>query len=267
MKRTILFISFSILILNALIKGSFAYESGFSFKLAPQTFKYTYTEPSIMEIDGNLQGIQGKFIYRKDQDTPHNIILDLIYAKGSGDYNSNKTGSLANSPQEYYDLRGIWGIEVKSEFVNFLPFFGIAGRTLTNDENGKSTTGHNSYKRISTYNYIPIGVRVSDFKLIDSFRPYISAEYDYFLEGVQENYILTNGKPIRNKQKNGYGYRFEIGASKKIGKLDYGLSLFYRAWSIENSEKVIAGTTRKVAIYYGPENETKEIGVALSVMF
>jgi hypothetical protein len=105
-----------------------------------------------------------------------------------------------------------------------MPYLGFAFRGLFNRINDYDYIKDGKpakivgYDRYSLYLYIPLGI-ILRTELANDWLFSLNPEFDLFLLGQQTSGIDTNGsgKPIKNAQHRGYGFRVSSRVSKKIG--------------------------------------------------
>lgn len=218
---------------------------------------YTYEEPGVMSQWGNMYGIDASLNVRPDEEKPLFFNFQLALNMGEVDYTSNSTGSIDGEENNRQEIRGLVG----SKNGKFAPYIGFGIRRLENDSEGMTSTTNNAgYKRVSKYFYVPVGLMVDlisneDIKIIGK------AEYDHLIIGRQtSDQVHINGKKIKNKQTDGYGYRFSLQFLMPIDdSKDVFFEPFYEYWDIAVSDVHLGD--------YEPQNTTEEFGVKIGLSF
>lgn len=192
-----------------------------------------------------------------------NFAVDGRYArslKRDMDYKSNSTGT-SKGTYSTTELRLLFGKPFGSDPDKEI-YYGFGYRFLVDgDDNVMSSTGHFSYRRESTYYYLPIGIN-QYFDINNDWRAKLNLEYDLFLVGNQYSRIF-NG--VNNKQNNGFGLRAGLEFINQVGNLNYYFGPFIRYWSIEDSNSVYLGSIP--TIIYEPKNKTVEMGFKFGISF
>ncbi len=222
-----------------MLLNSFAVASMISFLAS----SYTYNEPGVMDSTGFVTGIGGSIAIEQ-------VRLDGNLHQGAGTYTSNRTGTHADDPVFYYELRGFYDLYLSPSHTLGL---GVGRRELTNDSTGAVTsTGHIGYLRESTYTYLPIELQ-SKWPWF-----FTQAEYDVFLAGEQRSHNF--GTTYTYRQNFGYGWRFAIGFNVLS---TVALDFFIKEWQIKESEHV----QEKRRESWEPSNWTREMGVRIAKEF
>jgi hypothetical protein len=223
----------------------------------------TYTEPSVMEEDGSLKGIFGRYSYHEDE-----VFRALEIYYSNGDMNYDGSGTIDGIPDEMLEIRALVGKDFKlnSEY-QISPYIGFGYRNLNDDSSGMvSSTSAYGYEREQIYLYIPIGIefkkRSTVFGLMISGR----VEYDYLIDGENHTYLRELGyEDVTLNQNDGYGYRVSIGLTREFSaRYSVTLEPFYRYWNISDSEITYDNMRNG---WIEPENYSKELGVSLLVTF
>lgn len=230
---------------------------------------YQYKEPSLdVIISAPLIGLDYMGIYAFGNDWF--VKADARYAYGSASYSGS--GTQNNIPYSYYDLRGLFGYDLRfSELGGFViaPFTGIGYRYLFDNQGGQTSTGANAYNRSSTYVYLPIGV-THRMKINEGHKLETIFEYDYLIQGTQVSYLSQAASflpDITNQQFRGYGLRFS--SMYQFDTWSVGPYLTY--WNIQDSNIATQTITVNQVNYrlsaYEPANSTLEAGIKLAFTF
>ena len=84
----------------------------------------TYTEPDLMEEEGYLLGLVGRFVYAKDDLFR---TLEISYAHGDMDYEGS--GTIENIPNDIFEIRGLLGRDLAYiADYKLSPYFGLGYR-------------------------------------------------------------------------------------------------------------------------------------------
>ena len=226
---------------------------------------YRYEEPDFMETEGMMYGItySARYLFNPR----FSVIFDGRYSNGSLDYSSEGTGSLDNMDNLIRDNRLSVGFtSYDNSTAKLTVYAGLGYRNLFNaGENMITTTGAYGYDRESQYIYSPIGVDLK-FNLQKGWAITVNAEYDYFWKGKQISSLgyLPGYDDLTNTQNDGKGMRFALEFSKTFfDNTEFIISPYYRTWEIEDSEFFWDESYR--SYFYEPANNTKEIGVNVSL--
>jgi len=230
---------------------------------------YQYREPSLdVVINAPLVGIDYTGTYAFGNDWF--VRADARYAYGSAKYTGSGTES--NIPYSYYDLRGLLGYDFAFESLGgyvLAPYTGIGYRYLFDNQGGQTTSGANSYKRSSTYVYLPIGV-THRMKINDVHKLETAFEYDYLIQGTQVSHLSQASSylpDVTNQQYRGYGLR--LSSMYQFSEWSVGPYITY--WNIQNSNVVTQPITVGKTVYrlsaQEPANTTVEAGIKVSYSF
>lgn len=250
---------------------------------------YSYREPYMdgpMHLTARKIGASFEWVGRsilaatglKESDDNSFATFEVRYLNGKTDYDGFTWGGTpvtSNGWKDWYaEGRITLGqtYDVGNQF-EFWPYMGFGYRYLLNDGSSVDT---GSYKRISQYWYMPIGVKVKK-GVNANFSLTLTGEFDWLLAGKQATdlgalYPALNSDYIYNFQPEGWGLRFglkaEIQMSESIG---FFLEPYYRFWKIQNSN--LGETEQSGGIYYTgvpmiePFNITKEAGIRAGFYF
>ena len=209
-----------------------------------------YKEPAIMSEKGKMSGV--------GVDTRFNltdsIALNLQgkFLRGNLEYAGSTfsgTPITQTTKDQVNEFRGL--LSLKSGRFNL--YSGYGHRYWLNDL-------VISYRRETTYHYVPIGLRVMT-------RPfYLNYEFRHFLDGVNVSHMSDIGggrKDVTMKQKSGKGYAFEIGHLTHIGSFDLKIALGYEYWGIENSVTANDGVDTLIE----PHNSTNTYSLSAGLYF
>ncbi|OGX08709.1 MAG: hypothetical protein A2Z88_01810 [Omnitrophica WOR_2 bacterium GWA2_47_8] len=247
---------------------------------------FKYEEPDIMEEDGLMFGIYGKYTYRTHENTKIEKLEDVFsggntlnaftaegkFSFGQVDYTSNSTGSIDDISDYLFEVRGLAGYDVPAGADNLVtPYVGLGYRYWVDMLGGEtSTTGHAGYDRESNYLYLPLGVNVG-VPLQSGWSLGANVEFDVFLWGRQKSHledVSSSLNTLENDQNDGWGVRGSLTVKKEMEGIDLVAEPFIRYWSIEDSDigTVTCGGT-PCALGYEPKNRTIEAGVRLGAKF
>ena len=162
----------------------------------------------------------------------------LVSYDGSGSHHHNYYKLLAEG---YYSFSGAFfgGFGYRRLFDNFGP--------------GSTSTSARTFDRMSEYFYAPLGYNIrntdgSNLKL----------QFNFFVKGQQTSYtsqVPGNLTDLVNDQNEGFG--FDVSYANPEGSWE----VYYRYWSVENSEISPRVTIAGVRYGYEPKNKTSEFGV------
>jgi len=249
--------------------------------LAFEGGNYSYREPHMdtpIHIYGHKIGASLEWVGRsilsatglKEADDNSFATFELRYMNGKTNYD----GFLSTTPPTTHETTGEidWYAEGRITFgqtydighqFELWPYMGFGYRYLVNDGTNVDDA---SYKRVSQYWYVPIGVKLGK-KFNDKFSLTLAGEFDWLMVGQQSSDISTEGY-VDNCQPEGWGVRFglkaEIQMSESIG---FFLEPYYRMWKIQNStNEYLLGPGYIIAVWE-PFNVTKEAGIRAGFYF
>lgn len=258
------------------------------FEIGPEMFHYHYKESGLMEMDGILMGVDGRWTWynprlrhnelpnQHDDQPPststrqEKLIFHIHgrYAQGQTDYDGQLLDS-ANTPYRIsgidastFELRALAGYApyVSGEaYTAFSIGFGIR---FKDDDSSFDPSG---YKRESTYRYVPIAVRHTRHSSGGNQWSF-ALEYDHLMSGDHVT-TLPGERGIRKHQSSGYGIRASFAINGSTGRLDWTLEPFARYWNIEDSNFVFVRTPVGIIQLYEPANTTLELGASVRVLF
>lgn len=231
---------------------------------------YYYREPSLnVVLDAPLVGIDYSGIYKFN--SQWFVQGDARFAYGQATYYG--TGIQKNIPNWYYELRGLIGRDFQVSDHVLAPYGGLGYRYLLDDQTGVTSTGFASYRRESSYWYIPLGI--THRMRLGANRLETNIEFDYLIQGTQVSYLsdtigkngITQYGDISNTQNRGFGARFS--SLYQFQKWSIGPYITY--WNIGQSNTVTTNATINATQYivraYEPANYTIETGLRISYRF
>jgi hypothetical protein len=211
---------------------------------------YAYEEPGVMTVKSLLPaisvGYRDETAIRGTQEFGE-LSWAIEGALGYTEYSGSGTDK-----HNFYKLLGEISTPVYQNF-----YLGLGYRRLIDDFGpGTTSTGLQTYDRISQYFYVPVGVVVqgndgSSTKL----------QYNYLMYGHQISYLSQVGgylNDLHNTQSSGYG--LDLAYTSKGGKWE----AYIRYWKIGHSDYVPALTINGPGSAYEPENNTVEIGARVA---
>ncbi|MBK2123695.1 hypothetical protein [Fangia hongkongensis] len=234
------------------------------FSLSPSLGYYKYAEPSLMNIQGPLVGIEGEYQYISTK----NIVLwingGFAFVNGRYDGSSVNLITLERTPLTFHNDKSYilnlspkigYRISFYSKGVSLLPYIGAGYRYLYNNTTDNVEGG---YERISNYFYVPIGLQLT--KVWNKWIWQSQIEFDIFAYGYQ--YSGTDGG-FTNAQHDGYGANAYTLFGRKEHMLSWLIGPYIQYWNIKQSE-FAKGDTRT---WYEPENYTINTGVMVKFIF
>jgi hypothetical protein len=228
------------------------------WELGAQAARYRYEEPGLMRLKGDRAGVAAAYTARSVGEFHARIEARVSYAEL--DYQGS--GTIADVPDHLFELRALFGRDLRAGAVVWVPFVGLGYRSLYNDLRGTSSTGAIGYRRLSRYWYVPMGVGLRigiGAGLV--LAPQI--EYDAFTHGKQRSYLGDTGlgfNDVTNRQQRGRGYRAQLmfeGRRWSIGP-------WMHYWKVRDSDIQPVGLG---FVALEPENWTRESGVELRYRF
>ena len=237
------------------------------FEIGTELYDYSYKEPGVMENDGAMYGVNASYTYRDR----FMFRLKARTAWGEHDYTSANTGSASNIDDFAFEFRTLGGIDYSVNDLTITPYVGFGYRYLNDDSAGRiTTTGALGYERESNYYYSPIGIKaVHDFK--NAWKFGATLEYDLFWSGEQKSHLgdaIPGFGTLINEQNDGWGTRFSLFLKRESAVFRFKVEGFFRYWKIDDSE-IYPIRYYNIQVGYGwePENETRETGLKLSILF
>ncbi len=270
----------------------------FTFNMGLEYYLYKYKETvqgrGFMDYQGHFKGIFASMVYRPltldsywSEFMDHLVLdarlawADLNYHGGMADMDGNFLGgfNMNDVPQVVTELRALAAKDFVYSIATFTPYLGLGYRFLKDDPTKTKSTFtfegtdylvDGSYKRISQYYYLPIGLDVTkDFP--NKWKIGLNTEFDYLIYGTQRSYISSPlGTPTINPQWHGYGLRASMRLARDYEK--YGLTFepFIRYWNIEDSDFTPVEDCLPGELCHGilePSNTTREIGAKIGMTF
>jgi hypothetical protein len=238
-----------------------------TWELGAELSGIAYKEPGVMKQDGVMYGIAGAWTKHYDGSM---LKAEARFSYGQVDYENS--GTLDDIDDFMLEFRMLGGKELPvSKSSTITAYAGFGYRYLRDDMSGRTTsTGAAGYVRESNYYYIPIGVEALT-RLEQGWSLGAVLEYDLFLWGKQVSYLSdanSNFSDIENDQNDGYGWRGSIKLRKKGRGKEYVIEPFIRYWDIEQSESQDVFYNGVLWGYgYEPKNNSRELGIKLSVIF
>jgi hypothetical protein len=228
------------------------------WELGAQAARYRYEEPGLMWLKGDRVGVSAAYTARGVNDFHARIEARYSYARL--DYQGS--GTIADVPDHLFELRGIFGRDLRAGGVVWVPFVGLGYRSLYNDLRGTSSTGAIGYRRLSRYWYVPMGVGLR-IGIGEGLVLAPQIEYDAFTNGKQRSYLGDTGigfNDVTNRQRRGRGYRAQLMVEGR--RWSFGPWLHY--WKVRDSDIQPIGLG---FVGMEPENWTRESGVELRYRF
>jgi hypothetical protein len=263
-KKVILAAAAGLMLLGA---GSSSAEPVQRWELGAELSSIAYEEPGVMKEDGVMYGIVGSWTNYHDRAM---VRVEGRFSYGQVDYENS--GTLDDIDDFMLEFRMLGGRELsvlKPAVV--MAYAGFGYRYLNDDSGGMTTsTGAKGYERVSNYFYLPIGIEA----LVGMEKGWslgAALEYDLFLWGKQVS-RLSDANPsysdIENEQSDGYGWRGSIRLRKEWGSKEFAIEPFIRYWDIKQSDYQPVLYNGVVWGYgYEPKNNSREVGVKLSIIF
>jgi len=251
-------------------------------QLSISVSSYKYTEPNlptlvtggISEIKFNGTKLGLEYLGTLRLDDSNYLLGGVEYNNGPVDYEG--TGKTTSIPEYYYGAKIAFGKKYKFSEYSIMPYIGYGYRYLKQSWGGMTTsTGAKAYDRISTYNYMPLGIIHE--KSLSSKDSSISTtlEYNNLLSGNQFSGLsilngtygantYTNIPDVNNSQASGYGLNLSVMYNNK----GWSIGPYVKYWNIAKSDtayatiKVNGGSVSASA--YEPANETIEYGFKIT---
>lgn len=228
--------------------------SAATFEISPEISHISYREKNLpfgnqvisVKEDGVFYGVRAVV----EQKSKIYLALDGRYAFGTVEY----SGSGHIDEIEDYLLEG--RVLAGFAFKKIIIYSGYGYRYLNDDGEGKITdTGLFAYERESTYQYIPIGIK------LDTKIP-LQAEIDILTVGEQVSHLekLNLSLPeIKNKQNSGVGFKISTSFKKSFERFDLVATPFLRVWKVQGSKGDDG--------FYEPKNTSLEVGGGIGIRF
>lgn len=230
-------------------------------EIALQLSDYRYREKTLgVSLHGAQAGVRAAFTHRFGADGFGRI--DLRGAGGELQYRGS--GVAEDQPNLIVETRYVFGGDIfTGPNSGVAPYLGLGYRYLYSDVRGQTSTGALGYRRYSHYLYMPVGL-TGRFIVSDRWIVSPTIEYDHFLRGRQYSQLTDTGIPglvdAENQQRKGNGYR----ASLLFSNGAFSFGPWFHVWQIADSDIVPISPT-----LFGrePKNDTREIGIDLSMRF
>jgi len=219
---------------------------------------YEYKEPGVMSLKAAKVGFDYAATRAFQPQWPNNkanwfVGGQVRFATGHADYSSPSSGTLDNTPNWYYEVRGLVGRDFDQGSYVLAPFTALGFRYLFNDLRGRTSTGNVGYRRESLYTTLSIGLTHKAF-LADRSQLHTTVELLHLIQGKQRVRV-TDYNPLRSDvtldQDSGYGLRVSL--MRRYSKWSIGPTAEY--WKIGQSES--GGNPAIVE----PKNQTLEVGL------
>ena len=241
-----------------------------SFKLGLDGRYLEYEEKDVMEEDGWLYGIVGRYIYHGSNNFMFETSVNYVF--GELKYDGETWGGTPveeDADDWIIEGRVLFGGDYRINNNNAVTFFTGVGYRYWNDE----IDAPGGYEREIQYWYLPIGIKTIS-SLNNSWTCGMSIEYDLFLSGEVKSH-LSDIDPSLNDPKNdqdfgdGYGIKFSLKFDKKLtGDAGVSIEPYITYWDIDKSDTATL-TYYGTPIGYGfePANETIAYGLQLNISF
>ena len=231
-----------------------------SLQLGVYGSNITYTEPDVMQEEGELFGLMGRFINR---DQYLSRTLEATYASGDMDYDGS--GTIEDIPDEIFEIRGLVTRDLAYiDDYKVSPYLGLGYRYLNDDSSDLvSSTNASGYEREQSYFYLPIGIEFQKKNPINGWFLSAKLEYDYFIAGENTTHLsdVDGNDDIELTQDEGYGKRISISFTKDFHNgMILSIEPFYKYWHISDSDVVYDSSRGKY--WVEPDNHSEEFGIA-----
>lgn len=224
---------------------------------------YRYTEPNLMHLKGLNYRIGGEYTFFLSTNSTWLMHIDYSFAYSKLDYSSYGTGSMKNKKNIINELRIYVGRAVNFAGYPLKYYFGPAYRQLNNDARGKSSTGHNGYRRRSQYFTIGAGSEWL-IPLSNTWDFRLKNEFSFLPLGIQTSY-LGDVEPADDKIVNvqAFGVNLRLNPNFVYSK-HFIFGPYIDLWYVADSDKVYVGNGKYL---YEPENNTVELGLLVGARF
>ncbi|MCK4849850.1 MAG: hypothetical protein KAT11_00795 [Phycisphaerae bacterium] len=239
-----------------------------AWHIGPEVYYFKYKEPGVMEDTGMFYGLTAGFTSRywlpaSPEEQPWESKwmgrVEGRFAFGTVDYDGALQDGTPMTLSGIHDYvlegRLLLGPDFPNETSMLSLFTGIGYRYL-NDDSSFDPAG---YQRESNYLYLPVAVEILAL-LNDGWSCGASAEFDFFLWGLQKSHLSdVGGADVDKRQNNGYGARASVKLQKKGDKVDLIIEPFIRYWDIGQSDTEMG--------WIEPMNHTIEVGIRFVLIF
>jgi hypothetical protein len=241
-----------------------------SFELGLDARYLKYEEKDVMEEDGWLYGIVGRYIYHGSNKFMFETSVNYVF--GELEYDGETLGGTPveeDADDWIIEWRGLIGGDYRIKNSSMITFFTGVGYRYWNDE----IDAPGGYEREIQYWYLPIGVKTIS-SLNNSWTCGISIEYDLFLSGEVKSH-LSDVHPSLNDPKNdqdfgeGYGVKVSLKFDKKLTS-GAGVSFepYITYWDIDKSDtSTLTFDGIPIGYVFEPANETTAYGLRLNISF
>ncbi|RFA26357.1 hypothetical protein CAI21_16830 [Alkalilimnicola ehrlichii] len=231
---------------------------------------FLYEEPNLMEIGGPLLGLRFQYDYRGEA---YFFQGNVSYEAGRLDYDGalQDLHSGAIEPHRAKSNDSILSLEARiGEYRNIdmgevAGYVGVGYRYWDN-----ALRGAGGYRRETHYVYLPLGFSYESYG--DSWRFGGGAEYRFFVRGWNDSRlsdVRSDYEDVSFKLGGGMGTRLYLRAVRVLDGRDNRRLLiepYFDYWDIEESSvEDIVEAGHVIAQAVEPHNQTRQIGVAISI--
>jgi len=236
--------------------------------LGYQVMSFHYEESGLMEEDGIMHGVFGR--YTAHLDAPVMLRVEGEYSGGDLEYDGqyqDGTPITRDTSDRLAAARGVAGWVLPLDKAAFIPFAGF-GMRYWNDV----IQGTGGYEREISQYYAPLGLEAVCAAL-DKWRFTASGEYDLFLGGEVRSHLgdaVAGLGTVTNDQNfgEGWGMRASVSAERRFDGWSLGVESFWRHWDIERSDTADLAYQGSVIGYaWEPANTTTIWGLRLFAGF
>lgn len=236
------------------------------FQFGVYSSSIKYEEPGAMSEEGTLFGFLGRLSSHRTNST---VLFDLAYATGDMDYTGS--GVINGVPDKMFEVRAMRGKDLFTTNYRVTPYIGFGYRNLNDNGYGLvSSTNAIFYEREQVYWYAPIGIEFKEMGMSGSWRLGGRFEYDYFLQGINHTYAgyIAGANDSTFHQNSGSGFRICLNVEKMLSSgVGIIVEPFYKYWHIQDSDYDYYVSNGELHGAWEPDNNSKELGVALLLSF
>lgn len=255
----------------AFLSQSLYAEGRFGFDIGLDYQNYIYKEPSVMHIDGTMQGIVGSISYLLEDNKHHlkagtysdNLVYHGAKCNVMNPYNCESFNAKSKDKYHYVE----YAAQLLMNMEPDTPIWFNAGmgyRILDNKVFDSS-----AYRRKQSYLYATLGLSGEHY-LTRKTMLYINAYYRMLLLGKNTSYMTDIGfdKNLNFSQKKGYGALLEVGVRHQLPLFILSLEAYADYWNIQKSDTA-GGSINGVSVgsYIEPKNHTLALGGRIKLSF
>jgi hypothetical protein len=211
----------------------------------------------IMQEKAHMTGIKGS-VARRIGETNGKVLLSAEYAFGKADYTGSYMGgsygdiTVGDLRRTLVDVSGMY--KYSAQGLNGLTAgVGLGYRRLVDN---LQDAGAGGYKRVNERTYLTIAleqpIQVNQWSITPG------VQYKHILSSKQRAELTD--RDISLEQDSGHGAELSVAFMRQGERVSTVITPFFRIWNMKESRLHPAGL-------FEPKNDTREVGLAVSVQF